>query len=240
MAILRGPLLDLLPEIYPIIAAHLPLHATPSTLLALALTNHDISKNALPLVYSRLVLKNEDEAITVLQKLVDNPSLGRIARELHIMSDLSVHTRNQDPTLDVIRRVRDLVSGGFLPFIHTLGLHLMNRWYYDPDKNFEAVKGFGQLREEFWVKLKEKCPRLSGLILKGFSDDPDDPWLEESGLLQVAVSDAVSNTIETIKHGYRISRISELPSMNSRFPNRVATNFWDIFHRLRNRYTRLT
>ncbi|KJA17067.1 hypothetical protein HYPSUDRAFT_206522 [Hypholoma sublateritium FD-334 SS-4] len=176
---------ELLPEIYPIIAAHLPLYATPSTLLALALTSHHISQFALPLLYSRLVLQNETDAILVLQKLLDHPPLGRIVRELHILSDLSVDTRSQDPPRDVIRRVEDLVSKGHLPFIHTLGLHLMERWYYDADKDFEPVRGFGQLRPEFLTQLKEKCPRLRGLVLKGFSDKQDEPWLEKSGFLQV-------------------------------------------------------
>jgi len=123
-----------------IIAAHLPLDATPSTLLALALTNRHISEFALPLVNSRLVLKNETDAMLVLQKLLDNPLFGRIVRELHIMSDLSVDTRNQDPPWDVIRRVEDVISKGYLPFIHTLGLHLMARWYYDYD-NVEPFEG---------------------------------------------------------------------------------------------------
>ncbi|KAF8966811.1 hypothetical protein BDZ97DRAFT_603489 [Flammula alnicola] len=192
----QGPLNELLPEIYPIIAAHLPLYATPSTLLALALTNHHISEFVLPLVYSRLVLQNETDATLVLQKLLDNPPLGRIVRELHIMSDLSVDTRDQDPPSDVIRRVEDVISKGYLPFIHTLGLHLMKRWYYDADKGFEPVKGFGQLRQEFLAQLKEKCPRLRGLVLKGFSDDQDEPWLEKSGFLQVP--DITSLTIHFV------------------------------------------
>ena len=193
----QGPLNELIPEIYPIIAAHLPLYVTPSTLLALALTNHHISKIALPLVYSRVLLKDELNATLVLQKLVDNPPVGLMIRELHIMSDLSVETRNQNPPSDVIRRVEDVISKGYLPFIHTLGLHLTKRWYYDPDKDYEPVNGFGQLRKDFCAQLKEKCPRLRGLILKGFSDDLDEPWVEESGFLQVPVS-AVSLKATTL------------------------------------------
>jgi hypothetical protein len=188
----QGPLNELLPEIYPVIAAHLPLYATPSTLLSLALTNHHISKFALPLVYSRMVLRDEIHATLVLQKLLDNPPFGRLVRELHIMSDLSDNTRNQNPPSDVIRRVEDLVSKGYLPFIHTLGLYLRKRWYYDSD--IEPVKGFGRLGQEFLAKLKEKCPRLRGLILKGFSDDEDEPWL---GFLQVPVSLAALNATPT-------------------------------------------
>ncbi|KAF9456648.1 hypothetical protein BDZ94DRAFT_1302414 [Collybia nuda] len=181
----QGPLNNLLPEIYPIIAAQLPLYATPSTLLSLALTNRHISETALPLVYSRLILKNEADALLVLQKLEDDPLFGKVVRELHVMSDLSLETRIQSPPSDVVRRVADVISKGYLPFIHTLGLHLSNGWYYDDRNNYEPVKGFGQLGQEFWSQIKKKCPRLRALILDGFTDDLDEPWLEDSGLLQV-------------------------------------------------------
>lgn len=190
MTIPQGPLNDLLPEIYPIIASHLALHETPSTLLALALTNHHISKIVLPLLHSRLVLKNETDAIQVLQKLVDNPSFGRFVRELHIRSDLSSYTWSQNPPSDVIRRVEDVITRGYLPFIHTLGLHLMNGWYVNTE-DFLA-KGFGYLRKGFLVQLKQKCPRLRGLILKGFTHYSVKPWLATWGVLQIYVSVACS------------------------------------------------
>jgi len=234
------PLNELLPEIYPIIAAHLPLYATPSTLLALALTNHHISEFALPLLYSRLVLQNETDATLVLQKLLDNPPFGCIVRELHIMSDLSVETRNQDPPWDIIRQVEDVISKGYLPFIHTLGLHLMERWYYDADKNFEPVKGFGQLRQEFLAQLKEKCPRLRGLVLKRFSDDQDEPWLEKSGFLEVPVSPAALNATTTTESGSRTSPVSQFNSLESRHSSQATTNSSPIFRRLRPHYTLLT
>ena len=236
----QGPLSDLIPELYPVIAAHLPLYATPSTLLALALTNHHISEIALPLVYSRVVVKNELNATLVLQKLVDNPSVGLIIHELHIMSDLSVDTRNQNPPSDVIRRVEDVISKGYLPFIHTLGLHLMNRWYYDSNKDYEPVNGFGQLGKEFGAQLKEKCPRLRGLILKGFMDNLDEPWVEESGFLQVPVSAVtLKATTLTEDHGDRTSQISQSTSMDLRY-RRPATKSSSIFHRLHRHYTPLT
>jgi len=188
MATSPAPLNDLLPEIFPIVAAHLPLSSTPSTLLALALTNHHLSEIVLPLVYSRLILKNETDAIQVLQKLLADPSLGRVVRELHIMAELSLATRNGKTPFDVIKGVEKVVSQGSLPFIHTLGLHLTSGWFYDSDNEFQSISGYGQLRPEFWTQLKQNCPRLRGLVLKGFGDDPDEPWLDESGLLEVPVS----------------------------------------------------
>jgi len=181
---LEGPLNNLLPEIYPIIAAHLPLHATPSTLLALGLTNHRISEIALPLIHSRLILKNEEAAQLVLQKLATDPLLGPFVRELHVLSNLSQETRTHDPPSDVVRRVSDIILKGSLPFLHTLALHLGYGWYYD-DQN--VVEGFGRPGKEFWSQIKEKCPRLKALILDGFEDDQNEPWIEDSGLLHVPV-----------------------------------------------------
>lgn len=181
----------LLPEIYPIIAAHLPLYATPSTLLALALTNHHISEIALPLLHSTVVLKNEKDATFVLQKLADDFVFGSAVRELHVMSDLSFYTRRQYPPADVIRRLESVISKGHLPFIHTLGLHLMYGWYYfyNTGGHFQPLEEFGRLSKDFSVQLKGKCPRLRGLILEGFSgSDEYEPWLEESGILQIRVS----------------------------------------------------
>ncbi|KAG6915215.1 hypothetical protein DXG01_012686 [Tephrocybe rancida] len=176
----EGPLNSLLPEIYPIIIAHLPLYATPSTLLALALTNHHVSDIALPLLCSRLVLKNEADALLLLQKLMDDPPFGRVVRELHIMSDLSLNTRSQNPPSDVVRRVSDVISKGYLPFIHTLGLHLGKGWYHDED----PVNGFGQFEKGFWTQINQKCPKLRALILEGF-EEAEEPWFVDSGILEV-------------------------------------------------------
>ena len=123
MATEQGPLNNFLPEIYPIIAAHPPLDETPSALLALGLTNHHISELeiALPLIYSRLVLKN---ALLLPQKLATDPSLGLVVRKLHVMSNLSRERTVHDPPPDVIKRVSDVILKGSLTFIHTLGLHL--------------------------------------------------------------------------------------------------------------------
>ncbi|KIM39325.1 hypothetical protein M413DRAFT_197302 [Hebeloma cylindrosporum] len=83
--------------IYRIIASHLPLHATLSTLLALGLTNHHISEIVLPLIHSRLILKNEEDALLVLQKLATDPLLGSIVRELRISS----HLISRETTIEI-------------------------------------------------------------------------------------------------------------------------------------------
>lgn len=186
----QGPLNRLNADVYPIIAAYLPLYVAPSTLLALALTNRHISYIVIPLLYATLVLKNEVDATIILEKLLNNPSFGRFVRELHIMSDLSLEGPVSQP--DVMRELGGVISNGCLPFIHTLGLHHMRRRYYD--ERWEFVGEFGQLRKSFWIQLKEKCPRLRALILDGFKDDPQNPWLEDSGLIEIPVSIVAPHT----------------------------------------------
>ncbi|KAG6828376.1 hypothetical protein H0H92_008170 [Tricholoma furcatifolium] len=181
----QDPISKLLPEIYPLILAHLPLYATPSTLLALALTNRHISGIVLPLLPSCMILKNEGDALFILGKLLSDPDFGLLVREVHIMSHLSLETRNSKPSSDVIRQVVDVISKGKLPFLHALGLHLSSWWYYDDNNNFEAVDGFGRFEKGWWLQIKERCPRLRTVVLHGFREDDENLWIEESGMLHV-------------------------------------------------------
>ncbi|KAF9532549.1 hypothetical protein CPB83DRAFT_846963 [Crepidotus variabilis] len=206
----------LAPEISSLIADHLPLHATPSTLLSLALTSRNISDAILPMIHTRLVLKNETEAICVLQKIADDPSFGRGVRELHVLSSLSVEIRKQKPSKDVIRRIEDVILKGHLPLIHTLGIHLTKGWFYDDDNKFKPIKGFGQLSKKFWVKLREKCPRLRTLAMKGFADDLRKSWMGKSGFLEV--SGITNLTVHTLalKQSACSKLLNHLPSLAPR------------------------
>ena len=223
MATKQGPLTNVPPEIYSIIATHLPLHATPSTLLSLGLANHHISEIAPPLLYSRLVLKNEEDALLILQKLASDSSFGPVVRELHILSNLSRETRIYDPPLDVITRVSDVILKGSLPFIHTLDLHLGDGWYYD---QFYPVQGFARPGKELWLHIKEMCPRLKALILVGFQDHPNNPWIEDSGLpsLHVPVCIILLNATKFLTYS-RVSPVSRFVSTNVHFNLRLPRNF---------------
>ncbi|KAF8877822.1 hypothetical protein CPB84DRAFT_1966265 [Gymnopilus junonius] len=171
-------------ELYPIIASHLPLYATSPTLLALALTNRHISDVVLPLLYSILVLKNEADALHVLQRLLDDPPFGRVVRELHVICELSNNIQNPNPPSAVIRRVEEVVSSGYLPFIHTFNLTISWGWYYDPERNLKQNEGYGNLSKAFVTTLKQNCPRLRCLILRNFGEYFKSIWIEESGILQ--------------------------------------------------------
>jgi hypothetical protein len=176
----------LLPEIYPLVAAHLPLNQTPPTLLALALADHDIYATVHPLLYSRLILKNESDALSVLQRLLVEPDLGRLVREIHILSELSDATRiSGNNPFDVVTGLEKVITEAKLPYIHTLGLRLEQSWFMD--KNYDQVRGYGHLRSKFWHNLRKNCPRLRSISLIGIRDDPVKPWLNNCALINDVV-----------------------------------------------------
>lgn len=180
-------------ELFPNVASHLPLLAKPPTLRALALTNRRFYDVVYPLLYSCLILKNEDQASAIIQRiLLTDLQLGQIVKELHIMSDLSLATRNRETPFDVVTGLKSLVAAGLLPQVHTLTLHLLRGWHEQldcPDDRFERrylqVKGFGRLEQKFFINLQNNCPYLRRLDIAGLRDSEDDPWLEESGIFQM-------------------------------------------------------
>jgi hypothetical protein len=169
---------ELLPELYPIIASHLPLYITPSTLLSLALVNHRISAIVLPLLYSRLLLKTEQDASVMFQRLLDTPKLGMCVRELHSILDRS------GSHFDGLYQV---ITKGLLPNIHTLDLQLLNAYVLTEFATIEPRSE--RLRSDFWSSLKTSCPRLQGLILRNFPEyaafcvSNPSSWTDECGLL---------------------------------------------------------
>lgn len=174
-------------EIFPIIASLLPLYATPPTLLSLALVNKHISTIALPLLYSCLILKCEEDALKMIRRLLNEPELGRIVREIHIQTNLSSTTRTAAIRFDVVGGLQEVLMGGLLPYIHTLDLELLVGWHYD--ERWERVSGgFGRLQPRFWAELRKNCPLLRSLALRSMSDKKDDLWIENAGLYEIQVS----------------------------------------------------
>ncbi|KAF8877825.1 hypothetical protein CPB84DRAFT_1794588, partial [Gymnopilus junonius] len=166
----QGLFVNISPELYPIIVDHLPLYATSSTLLALALTNHHISEIVLPLLYSRL-------------RLSDDRTFGHVVRELHVICKPSLSHNIQNPGSPgaVIRRVEEVILSGCLPFLHTLELTIVWGRYYDSG----STLGCGSLTKAFSARLKQSCPRLRCLILRNFGEYCEDVWIGESGILQI-------------------------------------------------------
>jgi hypothetical protein len=167
-------LTSLPPELFPAIASFVPLRSAPHTLRALSLGNHRFYNIFRPLLYSRLILRNEDDAIGVIQRIMDEPQLGLSVEELYIMSELSIETQKGKKPFDVVAGLQMLVTKGLIPRIIALGLYLLKEWTYD--KDFEIILR-GRLLADFWVNLRNECPRLRTLILRNVGHSFMDPWL---------------------------------------------------------------
>jgi hypothetical protein len=164
------------PELFPVIAAFVPLRSAPRTLRALALGNRRFYNICNPLLYSRLILRNEDDAISVIQRILDEPQLGMAVTELYIMSELSDEARKGEKAFNIVAGVQTLISKGLLPRLIALGLYLLKGWIYD--KNFKVLRcGTGRLLAEFWTTLRTECPCLRTLILRNVGHSFMAPWL---------------------------------------------------------------
>ena len=175
--------LKLLPELFPLVASHLPLCATPSTLLSLALTSREIYEIVHDLLYSRLILRNEKDAISTFQRILSNPDLGKAVRELYVMSELTVATMNGETAFDTVTGLKRLVKAGAFPYLHTFVLRLLRECRHQQD--WCGVKGFGHLPADFWEDLHNNCPRVRTIDLSGIGDKMDDEWLDKSGIYEL-------------------------------------------------------
>lgn len=193
MAISQGQLGNLLPELYPIIGNHLPLHATAPTLLSLALTNRYNAEVVLPILNSRLILKSNEEAIPVLRRLIDDPTFGSLVRELHVMFHELDGSQPHDPSLDVLALVQYIVADGRLPYIHTLEMNFLYGWDPFNPRYYSRYRrlNFHRFCEGFFILLREECPHLTNVILRGLQDV--DQWIQKSGLLDVPVVSNILN-----------------------------------------------
>jgi hypothetical protein len=163
------------PELFPVIAAFVPLRSAPHTLRALALANHHCYNICRPILYSRLVLRNEQDATGVIRRIINDPQLGLYVTELYIMSALSVKARKGKKPLNVVTGLRFLVAKGLIPRITALGLYLLKDWIYD--EHFKPIL-CGRLLAGFWINLRNKCPRLRTLLLRNVGHSFMAPWLK--------------------------------------------------------------
>jgi hypothetical protein len=199
--------LTLPPELFPIIASFVPLRSAPNTLRALALGSRRFYDICLPLLYSRLILRNEDDAICVIQRIMDEPHLGLAVTELYIMSELSVEAAIRKTPFDVVGGLQMLVAKGLIPHIIALGLYLLEDWIFGA--RFKIVLR-GRLRANFWFNLRTECPRLRTLILRNIGHSFMEPWLTRAAIDEInslPASNRISHTQKTlfIRH-FRVFR----------------------------------
>jgi hypothetical protein len=55
------------------------------------------------------------------------------------------------------------------------------------DPHFIPIVVSGKLRSDFWINLKNNCPRLRRVVLRNIGDSEEDPWVNDSGLLEIQV-----------------------------------------------------
>jgi hypothetical protein len=166
-------------ELFWLIASHLPLHSTPPTLLALSLTNHAYYNVTRPLLFSRVVLRNEKDLLNFTEILVADPSLSNLVQEFHVKSQLSEPAGDGDNPFDVVTGLMKIIQADTLPNIHTLGLYLPTTrpWFRD-----EEIVRHGQLPKDFWKILCSKCTRLKSVMLSGVGDNNEVGWLDRAGI----------------------------------------------------------
>jgi hypothetical protein len=185
------------PDIFPIIASHLPLYHQPSTLLKLALTNRRLKEIIVPhLLYQHVRLDGKERALQLLGTLkgqahkIDEECggwrLGRYVRRLYVSSDLPKGIRASSDTVTLLRALIDL---GGLPNLVSFTLHATCGWYVRGGSM--PVHGFHQLDASFWDSLKEKCPSLKEISLSGVMDLLEYRWAEGYGLFKYKVSSFV-------------------------------------------------
>lgn len=173
------------PELYPIIISYLPLYATPLTVLTLATTNRHISEIVIPLLHRCIILRDGDQASTFLKNVIGNLTLGKLVRELHIMAE-NCPPGDRVSAWMVVERLQDVISRGCIPSIRVLDVQLMGMEY--------TRLGRGYIQEDFWIQLKEYCPQLHAIVMKGFLGMVK-TWFDESCIMQIAVSMLISNLL---------------------------------------------
>ncbi|KAF8173448.1 hypothetical protein BJ912DRAFT_886147 [Pholiota molesta] len=155
------------PELLPVIASFLPLRSAPATLYSLALGNRRLYHIVRPLIYSRLILRNERDALMILRRITDYPDIGRFVNELHILSDLEPLRQDERRGQDVLIGLSAIVMSGSLPALEALGIYLLMGWRVA--EGYRNVPGHGNVAVEFWESLHRNCPRLRALYLRGLT-----------------------------------------------------------------------
>ncbi|TFK21833.1 hypothetical protein FA15DRAFT_658025 [Coprinopsis marcescibilis] len=166
-------MLDIIPpELLLRIATSLPLFAKPSTLLSLALTNRRTSRTVQSLIWTELILKEEERARWALEKIAEDPQKGRNVTGIYIRLELTEdQVLNDDEEKvgpNVLTRLRAVVDQGFLPKLERLEIHLDgDGWVEDPETGDFRNPLYPGLHHRFWESLKEFCPKLSKIALTG-------------------------------------------------------------------------
>jgi hypothetical protein len=154
----RARICDLSPELFAVIASHIPSTTRPPTLISLAMTNHFNAQMIIPfLLYQNIIIHCEERLLSALDTLSRDPLLRSAVRGIYIRTALSIDTHGEYTTLS---RMMQLFELGGLTGVHTVNLILGPR-----TKPFAYLNPFECLYDAFWISLSKCCPRIQNLSL---------------------------------------------------------------------------
>lgn len=180
------------PEIFHSISLCIPLNAVAPTLFALSLVDRHINNKIGNLIFSRIVLRNEDVASAVFEKIHASHNIGRTVREIYVLSERSPAAMAEGMSVrrfKFLGGLKDTVSEGLLPNLITLGVFKHSRSVSDriPKQHKRAYS----LPVSFWEILSVKAPQLRTVVIRDLAGDFASPWvdgelIEKTALRQVS------------------------------------------------------
>lgn len=154
---------DLPPEVFGVIADHIPLPARPYTLRSLAITNRHISQIIIPyFLYEHIIVHKEETLIPVIDLLCREDQTRVMVRGIYIRAFLSKSRHGQRGEYPVIAKLQELFSLVGLSGVHSINLRLGSYEKGSPEPP-GLSNPFESLGEGFWTSLRKGCPNLRTL-----------------------------------------------------------------------------
>ncbi|KAG6816864.1 hypothetical protein H0H93_007678 [Arthromyces matolae] len=172
-------------ELFSLVAAHLPLHIRPPTLLSLALTSRRFSNIIIPhVLYTHVRLVGDKQAVPVLRDFIQAANrkeeghtttpIGHYIRHLCVQSLPAFHTESvlpapdNDTSLSVLQRLIDCDG---LPNLVLLTIDREDTGRYQ-----------SPFPTTFWTSIQQHCPNFQGMQLSSLVENSDAEGIK-SGLL---------------------------------------------------------
>lgn len=142
---------------------HLPLQHLPPALSSLGLTCRSIHSCVYPVLYRSVIIKNEDHASQLVERISTDAALGPLIRELHVRIDLTAEPDKKRSSMNVLFELQDVTEKGFLPRLNFFGLVLLSFIIWN-HRRCEVNVQFNP-PSRFWASLRRCCPLLRGICI---------------------------------------------------------------------------
>lgn len=196
-----SPVLNLPLEIHDLIASHLPAQVRPAVLLSFALTNSRLHHLLLPILYTKVIIKNEEMALAALQSVLDHKEFS--VRELRILIGVkkTTPTSGEQRKRQILLKLHEIIKAGRLPHMHTFELTFLCTVGSIPieDYNMFVINQKKYLSDLFWEDLRNNCPQIRSLFLHGITSVKGNPWIENLALPKSKVSCLHVSLLQTLK-----------------------------------------